>query len=175
MNVKNNKRRQESVVRIKSAFFDLLMKKDISQIRVSEICMKADINRSTFYASYTDIYDLADKILIELEEEVNRLLDLEMDWNKSKDDFIKLFGHIKENRQLYNFYFKLGYDSRKLMLFDACCVAKEFDEEYIGYHIEFFKSGLNSIIKLWLENGCKETPEQMCDILLSEYRGRFNN
>ncbi|MBE5880666.1 MAG: TetR/AcrR family transcriptional regulator, partial [Lachnospiraceae bacterium] len=28
------------------------------------------------------------------------------------------------------------------------------------------------IIKMWLGDGCKETPEEMAEILESEYRGR---
>ena len=40
------------------------------------------------------------------------------------------------------------------------------------YHIEFFKSGLTKIIKLWLQSGCQETPEEMFEIIKSEYRGR---
>lgn len=43
---------------------------------------------------------------------------------------------------------------------------------FIRYHMEFFKSGLTSIIKLWLEKGCQETPEEMFEIVKSEYRGR---
>ena len=35
--------------------------------------------------------------------------------------------------------------------------------------MEFFKSGLTKIIKLWLQNGCKETPEEMFEIVKSEY------
>ena len=39
--------------------------------------------------------------------------------------------------------------------------------------IEFFKSGFNAIIKKWLSNGCKETPEEMENILKSEYLRKF--
>ena len=41
--------------------------------------------------------------------------------------------------------------------------------------IGLIRNGLNAIIKRWLENDCHETPEQMCEILLCEYRGRFDS
>ena len=41
---------------------ELLNKKEINKITVSEICKKADINRATFYRYYLDQYDLLDKI-----------------------------------------------------------------------------------------------------------------
>lgn len=36
----------------------------------------------------------------------------------------------------------------------------------------FFKAGLNAIVKKWLEGGCRETPEEMNEIIHSEYQGR---
>ncbi|MBQ6836792.1 MAG: TetR family transcriptional regulator C-terminal domain-containing protein, partial [Clostridia bacterium] len=41
---------------------------------------------------------------------------------------------------------------------------------HIDYHIEFFQAGFNAIVKKWLESGCKESPEEMENILKSEYR-----
>ena len=49
---------------------------------------------------------------------------------------------------------------------------KYFNNEYIDYHIEFFYNGLNAVIKKWLENGCKDTPEEIEKIIKSEYSGR---
>ena len=42
----------------------------------------------------------------------------------------------------------------------------------LKYHIEFFRNGLNSIIKLWLADGCRESPEEMAEVLKQEYKGR---
>ena len=67
MNTKNNKRRRESVAKIEHVFVSLLQTKELSQITVSDICKKAGLNRTTFYANYLDIYDLADKIKEHLE------------------------------------------------------------------------------------------------------------
>ena len=52
-------------------------------------------------------------------------------------------------------------------------MAKNFyDNEYIDYHIEFFRAGLNAIIKKWLKNNCKESPEEMVKIIMSEYKNK---
>jgi len=42
----------------------------------------------------------------------------------------------------------------------------------IDYHIEFFKSGLNAVIKKWLDNNCLETPEEIEEIIKSEYKNK---
>lgn len=48
--------------KIFSAYLQLIEEKSIDKITVSEICEIANINRSTFYRHYYDIYDLEEKI-----------------------------------------------------------------------------------------------------------------
>ena len=112
MNTKNNKRRRESVEKIKKAFFILLENQELNSIKVSEICKLANINRSTFYANYVDIYDLAEKIYHDLKNEVDQLFDLGSDIDKYESEFLQLLTHIKDHQSLYNSYFKLGYEGR---------------------------------------------------------------
>ena len=47
-----------------------------------------------------------------------------------------------------------------------------YDNKFIDYHIEFFRAGLNAIIKKWLNNGCKESPEEINEIITSEYKNK---
>lgn len=174
MNTKNNKRRRESISKIEKVFLDMLQTKSLNEITVSDICKKAELNRSTFYANYTDIYDLADKIKEYLEAEVGRLYIDERINSFNSHDYLKLFYHIKENQIFYRTYFKLGYDNNNNIVweYDTNLAEKYFDNKYMDYHIEFFKSGLNAIIKKWLANGCTESPEEIAEIIMSEYQGR---
>ncbi len=174
MNTKNNKRRQETVRKIESVFLDFLKEQELSQIKVSDICKAAEINRGTFYANFVDIYDLADKLHERLKSEVNLLLEQNIGIQNMGADFLRLFRHIYENRDMYSFYFSLGYDdSEELKLYDVFLNADNIPAEHLHYHVSFFKSGFNGIVKKWLKGGCKETPEQMTDILFYEYRGRL--
>lgn len=43
---------------IENAFIELLQKKSIDKIKISEIVDGANVNRSTFYVHYFDVYDL---------------------------------------------------------------------------------------------------------------------
>ena len=47
---------------------------------------------------------------------------------------------------------------------------KYYDNKYIDYHIEFFKAGFTAILKKWLNNNCEESPEEILEILISEYK-----
>lgn len=173
MNTKNNKRRRESVAKIEHVFVSLLQTMELSQITVSDICKKAGLNRTTFYANYLDIYDLADKIKEHLENEMKQLYQEEYETRFNSNDYLKLFRHIKDNPLFFKTYFKLGYDNNyKVVLYDYEQAKKYFDDKHIEYHIEFFKSGLNAVLKKWLENDCAETPEEIAEIIQSEYQGR---
>ena len=47
---------------IRKALMELLRQKPIQAISIKELCESAGINRGTFYAHYTDMYDLLQKI-----------------------------------------------------------------------------------------------------------------
>ena len=173
MNTPNNRRKKESREKIEKVFVELLQTRDIGQIRVSHICKQAGLNRTTFYANYADVYDLADSIRDKLEKALAELYREEIAAGVNSHDYLKLFRHIRQNQIFYRTYFKLGYDNNyKIAAYDADLANRHFQGRFIRYHMEFFKSGLTSIIKLWLQNGCRETPEEMFEIVKSEYQGR---
>lgn len=173
MNKKNNKRRRESIERIESAFINFLETKDLHQITVSDICKIADINRSTFYANYLDVYDLADKIIDKIHAEVMSLYHEQIVGGNSRGDYLKLFHHVRENQSLYKTYFKLQTDkSNSMWFYNKRLAAEYFDNKNIDYHVEFFRNGFNALIKMWLFNGCKESPEELEEIIEIEYKGR---
>lgn len=173
MNTPNNKRRKASVERIEKVFIELLQTKELSEISVSDICKRAELNRTTFYSNFTDIYGLADGIRHKLETNLTELYRDEITQSFNSNNYLKLFQHIKENQIFYQTYFKLGYDNNyKIITYDIHLAEEHFQNRFIAYHMEFFKAGITQIIKLWLQNGCKESPEDMFEIIRSEYQGR---
>ena len=141
MNTPNNKRKRDSQEKIERVFIELIQTKELNEITVSDICKKADLNRSTFYANYIDVYDLVDKIKDRMMEDFFDTYNEERLSGKHSYDFLKLFNHIKDNQIFYN---------------------------------TFFKAGLNAMLKKWLGSGCKESPEEINEILISEYKKMKN-
>ena len=178
MNVPNNKRKRDSQEKIEKVFIQLIQTKEINEISVTDICKLTKLNRSTFYANYIDIYDLADKIRLKLENEVKNLYQEERTNKLNSNNFLKLFNHIKENQIFYKTYFKLNSDSNILINkfeYDSNLSKMLYNDNHIEYHIEFFMAGINAIIKKWLYNGCKEDPEEINQILIEEYQNKNIN
>ena len=172
MNVQNNKRKKSSMEKIEKIFLQLIQKKNIEEISVSTICEKADLNRSTFYANYIDIYDLAEKIKKDMEEE---FAEFQISMNSKTDEtgYLNMFRHIKENQIFFKTYFKLeDISMSKPTEYRIDLAEKYYDNKYIDYHIEFFRAGLNAVIKKWLAGGCKESPEVINEIITSEYKNK---
>lgn len=170
MNTKNNKRRRESVEKMEKAFVQLVQDHELKDITVSEICKMSGLNRSTFYANYIDVYDLADKVREKLMDEFNEVFS---DKAVAGDGALRMFTHIKENQLFYKTYFRLEYDEKHMVYnYDIQRAEKDFGGVNIKYHIEFFRCGLNAVIKMWLNGGCVESPEEMAEMIKQEYGGR---
>ena len=173
MNIANNSKRKKSQDKIEKIFLQLIQKKNIDEISVSSICEKANLNRSTFYSNYIDIYDLAEKIKQHMELEFAQF-QLSNNAKQDEDGYLNMIKYIKNNQMFFKTYFKLEDISKSLPTQYRVELAKKYyDNKFIDYHIEFFRAGLNAVIKKWLSNGCKETPEEINEIITSEYKNKI--
>jgi AcrR family transcriptional regulator len=163
---------------LKESFIELLEKKDISQISIKEICEDADINRATFYAHYSDQYDLLRKIENELLDNINAYLaEYEKKNNNMSDVMLaeRIFEYIKENARLCklllsergDFSFQkqimsLVYDTIIAELTDNNKIAKE-DAEYV---YSFTITGCVGIVQKWLDEDMKKSPQYMAEMVI---------
>lgn len=175
MNTINNARKKESKRKIEKTFMQLIQTKEINEITVTDLVKNAKINRSTFYVNYLDIYDLAKQLKDRMFQDILELYQEEAIKQKHSYDYLKLFKHIKDNQIYYKTMFKLNFDfmnyyDNHLEYDDA--IKYYGTTKNIDYHIEFFKAGISAIIKKWLLNGCIESPEEMIEIINSEYKGK---
>lgn len=92
----------------KSALLALLAEKDFQEITITEIVDRADFNRGTFYAHYTNKDGLLDDVI---DDVLSGLLDSYREPYKHVESFhldelsvtaVKLFDHIYENADFYS-------------------------------------------------------------------------
>lgn len=145
MNTRNNQRRRETIAAIDAAFVSLLKGKELKDISVSELCEKAEINRSTFYENYEDVFALANACSEKIEKQV-------ADQPHPDGEFEWIFDYIKANAEVFEIYFKLGISKKSA-----------------DYKTLFFRNGVYAVAKIWFDEGCKEPPEQMGEIVKREY------
>ena len=179
MNKKNNIRYQNTEIIIENAFLKLLELKNLRHITVRELCANIDINRSTFYAHYQDIYDLLNKIEYRLSRELRESFneDYYINGETSIINYIKIFlTFASKNKVFYknfvnsreSFPIKEGFD--ELLNKFAIPYYKNkgiSSEEAIIYHFIFMQAGFTMVLKRWLNDNCKDPIDKIADIILN--------
>lgn len=154
--------KESAVKRIKKNFILLLQKKELHEIKVAQLCKLSDINRSTFYAHFLDIYDLSEEVTDEIEEKYLYMVNLWSDKDRLQQAFLNLFSDV------YHAYFKIN--PNKALIFKERRETNESNSNnLLKYNSIFFRTGITAVIKLWLENNCKESIEEMSLLILNKY------
>ncbi|OPX47183.1 TetR/AcrR family transcriptional regulator [Clostridium thermobutyricum] len=171
---------------IRSALAELINEKGFNNMSVTDLTQMADINRGTFYLHYIDKYDLLEKveneIIQEIEDKTNHINSINIlnidTLNEPLPFMVKLFEYFKENSVIIKSI--LGpkgdptFESKikkfiKTNLFDKQ-KSKNFSindalvsEEYF---IQYILSADLGVIKHWLEENMKESPDEIALILV---------
>lgn len=170
---------------IRKALSELIEEKGFSNISITDLTTRADINRGTFYLHYADKYDLLEsvenEILLELEtlaKTYRTSLTSAIDPLNHPIPFaVKLFEYFQENAKLITAilgpngdplfrrklqkYLKINFFEKEL----ANVIRKEnllIPEDYFSAYL---LAAHLSVVEQWLENGMKETPAEMALIL----------
>lgn len=163
---------------LKESFIKLLEQKDISQITIKEICADADINRATFYAHYSDQYDLLRKIEKELLDNINaHISDLDRNNNNVKVVLTveKIFEYLKENAKLCKLLLSergdLSFQKQIMMLVYHNIISELTDNNKITkedaeYVYAFTITGCVGIVQKWLDEDMKKSPQFMAEMIV---------
>ena len=96
--IKTKKNLYESLI-------DLLSEKPFEEIKVSDICEHAYINRSTFYAHYSDKYELFASLIEDLRASFAYELTTNQNISNSREyylEMLKIFlNHVEEKKKIY--------------------------------------------------------------------------
>jgi len=144
---------------VKVAFTDLLKKKNIDQITVSEICAHAGINRATFYRYYTGPYDLLDHLQEEVVSEVASLVkDKDFDLETMLGDlFCSMYKNRKNLIPIFSGYSRRLYSRMEEYLEELFVVDSKSEIEQMSFH--FLIHGICGLFSDWVSTGMKMDPE----------------
>ncbi|MCX7745841.1 MAG: TetR/AcrR family transcriptional regulator C-terminal domain-containing protein [Clostridia bacterium] len=162
---------------LKKSLVELMREQPISKISVKMLCEAADINRSTFYAHYTDQDDLLKQVEQEVIAELKKHL--------SKDDFSKhtaqtmqslnqILDYIAKNSDLFKILLSENGDStfhREIMFLAQQKTISDIhndlsiDARTSEYLQCFAVTGALSIVQKWLQDGMVESTEKMTELI----------
>lgn len=185
---KIDRRVRYSKMVIKESFIQLLKEKPIAKITIKEVCALADVNRATFYAHYTDQYDLLQQIESDLASDVKTYL-ANYDPNDIAGATVemleKILEYIKANAELVDLLLNangdIAFEQDIIMIFAQlellpASADEDLSEEDAEYAFLFFANGCIGIIKQWLKDGMKKPVPATAELifnLITKGRERF--
>lgn len=155
---------------IKSSFVALLKKQPVNRITVKKLCDLAEINRSTFYKHYLDIYDLMEKIEEEFTDNLKKILLSEK--NKSPKEILTLImKNLKDNDDYYVLFSENGDPDFPKKLFEICYSIDEVHKNFCEnipenkrkFYYQFIAQGCGGILNQWITGGMKEPIEETAE------------
>ncbi len=173
--------RQERRVRrtralILNGLIELMQKKPVKDISVRELADLVDINRSTFYLHYTDVYDLLEQTENDLMDQFLSILDPEkknITWDEFANRLKRFFTVLSANQPLCRALMSPNGDIAFVRKLESLIAEnglrtlrtisdeKNFDADDLQYVIGFFLSGCIGMVDMWLQNDCKQPVDHM--------------
>lgn len=157
------------------AMLEAMNRMPFEKITVRLLCEKAGVNRSTFYAHYSDIYDMIRQMESNLQKELidsypapGHVTPL------SFSSFIPFLKFIRKHRDFYrialkarnDFPLEQGYLPLWEQVITPLCIRAGIScENEMYYYFAGFQASFTTILKHWLERGCKEDEEKIAQII----------
>lgn len=156
---------------LKKSLFELLEHKPLSKITIKELCLKADINRTTYYHYYLDPYDQLEKIKQEIFKDMKESIDKVLFINIPQEDIIKcLLNYINENKNEFrvllehtDFNFQnelLSFAGKRIFEKDKRLTEKEA-MKYI-----YATNGTFGIIAEWIKDNIKLCVNDISELIV---------
>ena len=156
---------------LREALIRLLGQKPIEKIRVQEICLEAQINRTTFYKYYGTQYDL----LNEVKEGFLKELEMHFENDDEPKNLVNVLAYMDEQRVLcLALISAISDDSFLESLLGLSYITTELEQgladRYYGsrkeYATEFILRGAYSVVRKWLYADTPDTPEFIAGIIM---------
>lgn len=167
---------------IHSALIELLQEKSINKITVKELCEKANVNRSTFYSHYDDIFDLSKKLEDRIIEDIIKISNIDDIYLENKTYvFVRILhtvkGKIEENSSLLlnspRCFQEIIKSMSSIFFNEIKRNHPELTVNQISYIYSFVSMGCSQLILEWVKNGMAESPETIAEIMSRTLKGDY--
>ena len=163
---------------IYNTLIELMKDKTFEEIKVSDICNKALINRSTFYSHYEDKYDVLVDFINSLKDEFVTELNKNSSNLNTKEYYIELIkiflNHIEERKEMYT---SIMINNRNSIMMDILLsvvnndLLKKMSKDEFKSSIpddiivKFYLGGVINLGVEWLKDNTKYSKEEIINYL----------
>ena len=177
MTEKVDRRVRKTKAQLREGLAHLMLEKSIKEITVKELVDKIDINRSTFYLHYADIYQMLQQIEEEALDNITHILEncpVDFSNNESTLEFVTKFFAILDSdkdlcRALLGPHGDMAFVEQIENLL-AGTFLKHLpgtfpkNDSNLKYAYAFILNGCVGLIKTWLSQPVQESPAHMAEL-----------
>ena len=157
---------------IKESIVALLQEKPFHKITLTEVCKLAEINRTTFYKYYKDLYDWKEQLEDECLQRTSAILE-RPDMHNMKEILIQQFRDMHDSAELYALISSPNFESKVLEQAISIILEKtDFEsKQYLSLTDEqdyrrkwdcyLVVYGCIGVIQCWINDGMREEPEKL--------------
>lgn len=162
------------------AYFKLKKSNDCKSFTVNKIAEQAELSRRVFYNYYNSKETFLEESLEYILNEINIIL--EKDPTLSDNVVREMLTFLYQNQEIaidfVNFFPHISLEVTKYITevvehSSIPNLPQQLEQAYgipYPYALSVYTSTIDSIIKYWIQNGCKETPETIQSYILSIVR-----
>ena len=159
---------------LEASLKNLLLKKPLGKITISDITEDCGINRMTFYYHFKDIYDLVEWSCL---EDAKRALEGKKTYETWQQGLLQIFEAVQENKpfilnvyhsvsreQVENYLYKVTYDLLEGVVEEQAqgMSVREEDKAFIA---TVYKYAFVGLMLDWIKNDMKGDPQLLVDRL----------
>lgn len=172
---KEDRRVRYTKALLRDALTELMQDSHISEVSVTSLCEAADVHRSTFYAHYTNQYDLLGQIQSEVLDVIRHRIEEQQEGTSfplTVQKLVAILEYGKKNARLVKVLLSDHSDGA----FQKAIMALvhqinyyadlEVDDPMRMYISLFGLHGCISIIQRWLDTGMQEPTEQIAGLII---------
>ena len=176
-----------TAIKFDQALLSLLEQKPFEYITVSELCVQAGVNRSTFYLHYENTSDLLretakyvlDGFLSYFPSDAKAMAEKLSECDLTELNFIgetylhPYLSYMKENRRIFSTVLSqpIAFASEEVFqrlfvnIFNPILERFCYPEQDRTYVMLYYLNGVTAIVSHWLKDGCKTEIEELSRII----------
>ncbi len=166
---------------LEDGLLQLLQEKSIKNITVRELTERVDINRSTFYLHYMDIFDMVEKIeqqLIDdfydewesnrcrectLQEEVYQFMEISLSYIKKHRQKVLILCSKNGDRTFIERLAEVNFKQARVWI--RSLLGEQAEERQVDLATTFFCNGCVAVENKWLVDDEMQDPEEILKLM----------
>lgn len=174
--MKENQRIAISKRMLQESLLRLLQTKELSEIRITELCREAGINRTTFYKYYSTPQDVLADIVMGLIREMKMLYPPVQTLEEVKGCLVRICKYIYERADLIRLFIRSNVDVEIANAIseinhyfgedrESFGALKDADDDSLEMTAAFIGGGSYFLIRKWLLEDIRKTPEEVAELI----------